>query len=235
MPGTVKSPVSYFRALSSGESAWGKAEGDVDISAARVLAYLWHYESYERTKPNATNNLLFMAVGVPNSHSMFQLTELKIPLATNRVWACMWTWRREANDDFVVALTSIQDLPWSKEKARARKLIDTHKSAEKVVHGELRGFFRIRPLAKNVCRVTFVAQGALGGQIPDRVMRSLIKFSLEIVKRLQDKCVCERAKRAQKRVGRAKRSMTLTLQPFFALASPAGTNAAGRRWMPNCA
>ena len=58
MPGTVKSPVSYFRALSTGESAWGKAEGDVDISAARVLAYLWHYESYERTKPNATNNLL---------------------------------------------------------------------------------------------------------------------------------------------------------------------------------
>ena len=235
MPGTVKSPVSYFRALSTGESAWGKAEGDVDISAARVLAYLWHYESYERTKPKATNDLLHMAVGVPDSHSMFQLVEFKIPLATNRVWACMWTWRREANDDFVVALTSIKDLPWSKEKARARKLIDTHKSAEKVVHGELRGFYRISPLAENVSRVTLVGQGVLGGSIPDRVMNSLIKFSLEIVKRLQDKCVCERAKRAQKRVGRAKRSMTLTLQPFFALASPAGTNAAGRRLMPSCA
>ena len=164
MPGTVKSPVSYFRALSTGESAWGKAEGDVDISAARVLAYLWHYEGYGRTKRRANDDLLHMAVVVPNSHSMFQLAEATIPLATNRVWACMWTWRREANDDFVVALTSIQDLPWSKEKARARKLIDTHKSAEKVLHGELRGFYRIRPLAKNVCRVTFVAQGALGGR-----------------------------------------------------------------------
>lgn len=233
MPGTVKSPVSYFRALSTGESAWGKAEGDVDVSAARVLAYLWHHMCYERTKPKATNDLLHLAVDVPNSHSMFQVVESKIPLATNRVFACMWSWHREANDNFVVALTSIQDLPWSKEKARARKLIDTHKSAEKVVHGELRGFFRIHSLAENVSRVTFVAQGALGGQIPDRVMNSLIKYTLDVVKRVQDKCVCKGEKRAQKRVGRAKRETNSS--PFFALASPAGTNAAGRRWMPSCA
>jgi hypothetical protein len=205
MPGPVKSPVSYFRALSSGESAWGKAEGDVDISAARVLAYLWHHMGYERTKPKATNDLLHAVVDVPDSHCMFQVVESKIPLATNRMWACMWTWRREANDDFVVALTSIQDLPWSMEKARARMLIDKNKSADKIVLGELRGFYRIHPLAKNVSRVTFVAQGALGGQIPGSVMSSLIKFSLDIVKEAQDKCVCERAKRAQKRLGRAKR------------------------------
>ena len=204
MAGTVKSPVSYFRALSTGESVWGKAVCDVDIGAARVLAHLWHYEGYERTKPRADDNLLHMVMGIPVSHSMFQLAEFTLPLSTNRVLACMWTWRREANDDFVVALTSIQDLPWSKEKSRARKLIDTHKSAEKVVHGELRGFYRIHPLAKNVCRVTLVGQSILGGSIPDRVMNSLIKFSLEIVKGMQDKCVCERAKRAQKRVGRAK-------------------------------
>jgi hypothetical protein len=185
--------VSYFRALSTKESAWGKSVGDVDISAARVLAYLWHLMSYERTKPNANNDLLNMAVDIPHSHSMFQLLEFKIPLATNRVWACMWTWRREANDDFVVALTSLKDLPWSLEKMHVRKVIDQHKSADKIVHGELRGFFRIRPLAKKVSRVTFVAQGALGGQIPGRVMNSLIKHSLNIVKRLQDKCVCERA------------------------------------------
>jgi hypothetical protein len=213
MPGTVKSPVSYFLALSTGESAWGKAEGDVDVSAARVLAYLWHYESYERTKPKVTNDLLHMAVGVPDSHSMFQLVEFKIPLATNRVWACMWTWRQEANDDFLVALTSIQDLPWSKEKTHVRNLINKRKSAEKVVHGELRGFYRIHPLAENVCRVTFVAQGALGGQIPDRVMKSLIKYSLGIVEEVQDKCVREGAKRAQKRVGRLKwRSLPATFR-----------------------
>ena len=229
----VKSPVSYFRALSTGESAWGKAEGDVDVSAARVLAYLWHLMSYNNTNPKVTDDLLHAVVDVPGSHSVFQLVEFKIPLATNRVWACMWTWRREANDDFVVALTSIQDLPWSKEKSRARKLIDTHKSAEKVVHGELRGFYRIHPLAKNVCRVTFVGQGALGGSIPDRVMNSLIKYSLGIVKEAQDKCVCERAKRAQNQVWWVKRKANSL--PFFALASPAGTNAAGRLWMPSCA
>jgi hypothetical protein len=187
IPGTVKSPVSYFRALSTGESAWGKAEGGMDTSAARVLAYLWHFEGYERTKPRATDDLLHMALDVPDSHSMFQLAEQQIPLATNRVFACKWTWRREANDDFVVALTSIKDLPWSGEKAHVRGLVDKHKSADKVVHGELRGFYRIHSLAKNVCRVTFVGQSVLGGSIPDRMMNSLIKYSLGIVERVQDK------------------------------------------------
>ena len=204
MPGTVKSPVSYFRALSTGESAWGKAEGDVDVSAARVLAYLWHLMSYERTKPKATNDLLHLAVDVPNSHSMFQVVESKIPLATNRVFACMWSWHREANDNFVVALTSIQDLPFSSEKLHVRKLIDQRKKVNKIVLGELRGFYRISSLAANVSRVTLVGQSVLGGSIPDRVMNSLIKYTLDIVKRLQDKCVCKGEKRARKRVGRSK-------------------------------
>ena len=176
----------------------------MDISAARVLAYLWHLMSYDNTNPKVTNDLLHAVVDVPGSHSVFQLLEFKIPLATNRVWACMWTWRREANDNFVVALTSIQDLPFSSEKLHVRKLIDQRKKVNKIVLGELRGFYRISSLATNVSRVTLVGQSVLGGSIPDRVMNSLIKFSLEIVKRLQDKCVCERAKRAQKRVGRAK-------------------------------
>jgi hypothetical protein len=201
--------VSYFRALSTGESAWGKAEGDVDVSAARVLAYLWHHMCYERTKPKATNDLLHLAVDVPNSHSMFQVVESKIPLATNRVFACMWSWHREANDNFVVALTSIQDLPFSSEKLHVRKLIDQRKKVNKIVLGELRGFYRISSLAANVSRVTLVGQSVLGGSIPDRVMNSLIKRSLDIVKSVQDKCVCERAKRAQKRLGG--RSETLTL------------------------
>ena len=175
-----------------------------DVSAARVLAHLWHLVSYERTKLRATDDLLHLVVDIPNSHSMFQLVEFKVPLATNRVFACMWTWHREENGGFVVALTSIKDLPWSKEKSRAMMLIDKRKKVNKIVLGELRGFYRISSLAANVSRVTLVGQSVLGGSIPDRVMNSLIKFSLEIVKGMQDKCVCERAKRAQKRVGRSK-------------------------------
>ena len=189
----MKSATSYWRALSPGESAaWGKAVADVDVAAARVLAYMWHFMSYESTKPRATNNLIRIAVDVPNSHSMFQLLEVTVPLGSNRVFACKWTWRREASDDFVVALTTLQDLPWSGEKAHVRGLIDKRKSAENTVLGVLRGSYRITPLAANVCRVTLIGQSILGGIIPNRVMSALVKFSLDRVKLIQDKCVRER-------------------------------------------
>jgi hypothetical protein len=201
----VKSATSYWRARSPGESAaWGKAEAEVDVSAARVLAYMWHYMSYESTKPKVTNDLLYMAVDVPNSHSMFQLIEVTIPLATNRVFACKWTWRREASGDFVVALTSLQDLPWSAEKTRLSGLINRHKDAKKTVLGVLRGGYRITRITANVCRVRVIGQSILGGSIPDRVMNALVKSSLDRVKIIQDKCVREpeakRAQRAQRRV-----------------------------------
>jgi hypothetical protein len=64
---------------------------------------------------------------------------------------------------------------------------DFFKSNATFVHGKLRGFYQIKPLATNVCRVTFAGLGALGGQVPDFAMKFAVKHSLTVVKRLQIK------------------------------------------------
>jgi hypothetical protein len=64
---------------------------------------------------------------------------------------------------------------------------DIFKSNAALIQGKLRSFYQIKPLSTNVCRVTFVAQGSLGGQVPDFAMSWAIKRTLGIVKRLQTK------------------------------------------------
>jgi hypothetical protein len=64
---------------------------------------------------------------------------------------------------------------------------DIFKSNAGLVQGKLRGFYKIKPLSTNVCRVTFVAQGSMGGQVPDFAMSWGTKRTLGIVKRLQNK------------------------------------------------
>ena len=59
---------------------------------------------------------------------------------------------------------------------------------------KLRGFYRIKTLALNVCRVTLVAQGSLGGSFTKQAMAWGIKYSLSIVKALQDKYMRNGAK-----------------------------------------
>jgi hypothetical protein len=62
------------------------------------------------------------------------------------------------------------------------------------VLGKLRGFYRIKTLAPNVCRVTLVAQGSLGGSFTKQAMAWAVKYSLGMVKTLQDKYMRNGAK-----------------------------------------
>ena len=62
------------------------------------------------------------------------------------------------------------------------------------VVGKLRGFYRIKTLAPNVCRVTLVAQGSLGGSFTKQAMAWAVKSSLGMVKTLQDKYMRNGAK-----------------------------------------
>jgi hypothetical protein len=55
------------------------------------------------------------------------------------------------------------------------------------VLGKLRGFYRIKTLAPNVCRVTLVGHGEAGGSITKQAMAWTVKSQLGIVKTLQDK------------------------------------------------
>jgi hypothetical protein len=54
------------------------------------------------------------------------------------------------------------------------------------VLAKLRGFYRIKTLAPNVCRVMLVAQGDAGGSITKQAMAWAVKYSLRMVKTLQD-------------------------------------------------
>ncbi|GMI57053.1 hypothetical protein TeGR_g10296, partial [Tetraparma gracilis] len=184
--GSVREPVEKWRASAGETSAWGKAVGSVDAAAARVLAYLWHIESYERLNAKSSNPIK-LGLDIPNSHSMFQLVELNIGAGQKRFCACKWTWCRESSEDFFVAVTSVQDLSEGEEKAAIMETIKKTKSSEAVVLSELRLFYRLRPLAENVCEVTLVGQGVIGGWVPDQAMKFLIGKVLGSVDVMRDK------------------------------------------------
>ncbi|GMI36375.1 hypothetical protein TeGR_g14709 [Tetraparma gracilis] len=76
-----------------------------------------------------------------------------------------------------------------------KQIVDTALEAEKrSVLGRLRGFYRIKTLSPNVCRVTFVLQGNLGGSFTKQAMAWALKHSLGMVKSLQDKYMRNGAK-----------------------------------------
>jgi hypothetical protein len=152
-----------------------------------VLAHLWHLESYERK--NRKNNAILVRLGIeiPNSHSMFQLVEVNIGAGQKRFYAAKWTWCCESSGGFFVAVTSVQDLPEGEEKAAILTTIEKNKSSDAVIVSQSRGLYRISSLAENVCRVTLVAQGTVGGWVPDQAMKFLIRKTLGIVDGIRDK------------------------------------------------
>ena len=82
-------------------------------------------------------------------------------------------------------------VPFEDEK----QIVDAALEAEKrSVLAKLQGFFRIKTLAPNVCRVTMVAQGSLGGSFTKQAMAWGIKSTLGMMKTLQDKYMRNGAK-----------------------------------------
>ncbi|GMI21204.1 hypothetical protein TeGR_g5105, partial [Tetraparma gracilis] len=150
-----------------------------------VLAYLWYYESYERKNLKNANPIM-LGFDIPNSHSMFQLLEVNIGAGQKRFYACKWTWSLEPDGAFFVAVTSVQDLPEGEEKAAILDTVGKNKSSDAVILSQSRAFYRISSLAENVCRVTLVGQGVIGGWVPDQAMKFLIKFFLSIVEDMRD-------------------------------------------------
>ncbi|GMI32785.1 hypothetical protein TeGR_g3036 [Tetraparma gracilis] len=189
LKGTVREPVEYFQALADGKSAWGKASTNVDVAAEHVLAWLWHGNSYERLGAfvKSDGDSMSMTLEVPDSHSRFSVFGNKLPLIDDRVFATWNTWERARNDDFVVAFTLHTDFPDEYYKNKIDNAITNHKSAAKAVKGSLVGFWRISPLASNVCRVTFVGQGSMGGLVPDSAMKFATKKVLSTVDRVRDR------------------------------------------------
>ncbi|GMI57913.1 hypothetical protein TeGR_g6018 [Tetraparma gracilis] len=154
LAGTVWEPVSYFKKVDEDSNTWGKGKGVVDASAPDVLAWLWLSCTHERNLRHMRKdgNLLKMEQGVPGTRSKFMVASSKMPGAiSNRVFANWWTWAKEQNCDLVAAFTPHEEYGPGAEK----ELVDAALEATKdSVVAKLRGFFRIKTLAPNVCRVT---------------------------------------------------------------------------------
>ncbi|GMI42593.1 hypothetical protein TeGR_g11447 [Tetraparma gracilis] len=194
VPGTVREPVSYFKKVDSDANTWGKAHGTVDASAPDVLAWLWHSCTHERNLEyeKKNGNLLKMELDVPGTRSKFMVGSRKMLGAiSNRVFASWWTWAKDQNGDLIAAFTPHEDFGPGAEK----QIVDTALETEnRSVLAKLRGFYRIKTLAPNVCRVTLVAQGSLGGSFTKQAMAWAVKSTLSMVKRLQDKYMRNGAK-----------------------------------------
>lgn len=133
---------------------------------------------------------------VPDSRSKIQINGTKMPGAVgNRIFALWFTWRKEDNGTIFVAIgpyegtyltstpTQPQHVPYLTHatpgigagpvKTRVDNIVKSHAS---LVQGRIRGLYRIEPLADKICRTTFVAQGTMGGQVPDFAMKWAIKY-----------------------------------------------------------
>ncbi|GMI20434.1 hypothetical protein TeGR_g7621 [Tetraparma gracilis] len=194
LAGTVWEPVTYFKKVDEDSNTWGKGEGVVDASAPDVLAWLWLSYTPKRNLEyeRKNGNLLAMELDVPGTRSKFMVTSVKMPGAiSNRIFAAWWTWAKEQNGDLVAAFTPHEDFGQGAEKQIVDEALETAKSA---VLGKFRGFYRIKTLAPNVCRVTMVAQGSLGGSFTKKAMAWAVKSSLGLVKTLLDKYMRNGAK-----------------------------------------
>jgi hypothetical protein len=162
--------------VSSEESAWGMCTGTVDVSAARALAWMYHFMSYERCAVHVRANGDLMRLCVPTTggnHSVFQVIELNVPAAKNRVLAHKVTWRRTNEDVLEMASTSIQDLAGTADYPTVMQAIDI-------------GSCKFQPLADNACRVVMVGQGVARGWMPNKAMEYATKGFLSIVDELRE-------------------------------------------------
>ena len=65
--------------------------------------------------------------------------------------------------------------------------LDAARSAASAVRGGAVGFYRLHPLAANVCRVTVCFRAQLRGQVPKLVIDMRVKNTLGIVELMRDK------------------------------------------------
>jgi hypothetical protein len=76
----------------------------VDASTSAAFAWLWEYNSYERTRSYVEKNglLLRLECEVPNTNSKICVKMKKFSQVlnvSNRLFSCWWTWRKEASGE----------------------------------------------------------------------------------------------------------------------------------------
>jgi hypothetical protein len=191
IPNTIRDSVSYFQKSVGGSSALGKSVARIDASAPRVVSYLTNSMSYERIFEHVkkNGNLMRKEIVIPSSHSKIMMTVQKFPGAIdNRLFSIVWTWRREPDGSFTIAFADTKEGDaFGTPKTEADDILRTEKDAVAAVLASTKGFWRVKPLADNVCETTLVQTASFGGIIPNFVMASRIRGALSVAKRLEGK------------------------------------------------
>ena len=110
--GTVREPVTYYQKIEIKNNPWGKAFATVDVSAARVAAWLMSFMSYERIREHVSKNgdLLRRQINLPDQRGAVFLAVQKFPGALeNRFFAIWWSWKREEDGSFVLAFADVDE------------------------------------------------------------------------------------------------------------------------------
>ena len=121
--GTVLEPLEFYQKIEGNAGAWGKVVATIDASAARVFAERWMLNSYEKNMKHVEKeglDALYKVVHIPNTHSMLVKNLVRFPSPiSNRVFASWLTWRKEADDSFLIAVAPAEDFADESDDAAA--------------------------------------------------------------------------------------------------------------------
>ena len=175
------------------------AVATIDVPAAQVLSHRWCQNSYEH---NQLGKGVLKVILVPHSHSMLFVNVVKFPTPlSNRIFSTWFSWRKEADDSFVIAFAPAEEYAAFDAAAvqRLDEIISQDPLAANAIKGTARGFWVMKPLAKAVCVATYLVQAELGGRIPTSLLNARINSNLGNVEEMQRKFM-RNAKQVDKEV-----------------------------------
>jgi hypothetical protein len=173
---------------------WNKIVANMDVPAADFLARCWLFMSYENVHKHRARhgNLLRKEISIPSSHSKITLSVQRIKTGLdNRVFAAMWCWRKEDDGSFTLAFGELDeyshlhsDTAACSAVSEARGELKKSLDAAKAVTASSRGFWRVKPLAPNVCEATYVATFSLPSFVVAKYSRRMLEDTVAIQKKL---------------------------------------------------
>jgi len=127
-------------------------------------------------------------VHVEDSRSMLFVNLVRLGgVISDRVFATWFTWREEDDRSFLVAWAPLEEYSDVNQElvAELNSTIQQDYAAAKAVRGTSTGCWRIKPFAPNACQVTYVVAVSLGGSIPQALLNSRIKNTINTVQNVQ--------------------------------------------------
>jgi hypothetical protein len=173
---------------------YSKIVAIMDVSAADLLARCWFFMSYENVHEHRARhgNLLRKEISVPSSHSKITLSVQRIKTGLdNRVFPAIWCWREEGDGSLTLAFGELDeyshlpsDTAAGAAVSEARGVLEKSLDAAKSEMASSRGFWRVKPLAPNVCEVTYVFSHSLTSFVAAKYTRRVVEDVIILQKKL---------------------------------------------------